>query len=767
MTTSSEAIAHAAPTRLGAITRAAAAPSPSLVFGGAIALSAFLLFTAEPMVARLAQPVFGGAPAVWATVLVFFQVMLLAGYAYAHVVATRVAPVQGALLHIAVAFVALALTLAAPRVVADLVDPAMPTTLNVLLVLAAIAGPATFVMTSTTPLVSSWYARERIVRDPEGERRDPYWLYALSNFGSLVSLLAYLFLVQPYVGLSAQRVAWTIGFGLLVALLALAAVRSLGAARLTRAGSSGSAIASMVRAPVTPIATSRRLRWILLAAIPSGLLSAVTNLVTTDLLSAPLLWVVPLILYLATFVVAFSERGRRAMPAIIAVTPAALTLLWVPLGYTGGWPIVPLLLIEYAGLAIVALALHGRLAADRPPAEQLTGFYLTMSLGGAIGGAFVGVLAPVAFRGIWEYPILIALAAMALAMTTAHDDSRRRPLAAMFGGWTRRVIPFLVVAVLVLATMQLDGAVALGAAIRWLLVGGLVLLVGGQPRVFAISTVVVLALITIVLAPPAIFRDRSFFGVTQVIRSDDGQLTMLLHGTTPHGFQRSDPAHREDPGSYYARSGPIGDLFGVLADRSPMDIRVTGLGAGGLASYARSGDEFVFYEIDPLIEQVARDPSLFTFLRDARGSVDVRVGDGRLLVAAEADASTDLLMLDAFTSDALPVHLITAEAHRDAYRILRPSGLMAIHVSNRYSDLEPPVAAAMEAAGFNVVRRVYAPTADEVEAGATVSHWLVGGRPGESDAVLAALAARGWSSPRVGEPLTDDFADLLRYLRLR
>jgi SAM-dependent methyltransferase len=759
MTTSPEAINHAAPTRFGAFTRAAAAPSPSLVFGGAIALSAFLLFTAEPMVARLAQPVFGGAPAVWATVLVFFQVMLLAGYAYAHLVATRLAPGRGAILHIAVAFSALGLTLAAPRVVSGLVDAAIPTVLNVLLVLTAIAGPATFVMTATTPLVSSWYARERIARDAGGERSDPYWLYALSNFGSLVSLLAYLFLIQPFVGLSAQREAWMIGFGLLVALLAVAAARSR--------GSVGSALMPSVRARSQPIATSRRLRWILLAAIPSGLLSAVTNLVTTDLLSAPLLWVVPLILYLATFVVAFSERGRRAMPAIIAVTPAALTLLWVPLGYTGGWPIVPLLLIEYAGLAIVALALHGRLAADRPAAEQLTGFYLTMSLGGAIGGAFVGVLAPVAFRGIWEYPILIAIAAVALAMTRPHDDSRRRPLAAMFGGWTRRVIPFLVVAVLVLATMQLGGAVALGAAVRWLLVGGLVLLVGGQPRVFAISTVVVLALITIVLPPPAIFRDRSFFGVTQVIRSDDGQLTMLLHGTTPHGFQRSDPAHREDPGSYYARSGPIGDLFGVLADRAPMEIRVTGLGAGGLASYARSDDELVFYEIDPLIEQVARDPDLFTFLRDARGTVDVRVGDGRLLVAAEADASTDLLMLDAFTSDALPVHLITAEALRDVHRILRPGGLIAIHVSNRYYDLEPPVAAAMEAAGFNVVRRVYAPTAAEAEAGATVSHWLVGGRPGESDADLAALQGRGWSAPRVGEPLTDDFADLLRYLRLR
>ncbi len=750
--------------RSGVLARVVGAPPASLVFGGTIGLSAFLLFTAEPMVARLAQPVFGGAPAVWATVLVFFQVMLLLGYAYAHLVATRLAPRPAAALHVSIAVVAALLTIAAPRTVSALVDPAIPTIPNVLLLLLAVAGPATFVMTSTTPLVSSWYARERLARDPDAERRDPYWLYALSNFGSLVSLLAYPFLIEPLIGLSAQRVAWMAGFGLLVACLAVAALRYASAAAIS---STATDVVAAVRSP--SIAGRRRLRWILLAAIPSGMLAAVTNLITTDLLSAPLLWVIPLAIYLATFVVAFSERGRRALPLIIAITPAALTLLWIPLGFAGGWPIVPLLLIEYVGLAIVATALHGRLAADRPPPEGLTGFYLTMSAGGAIGGAFVGILAPLVFPGIWEYPILIAAAAVVLAWTrpTPSAAVRRRPIASLLDGWAWRLVPYLLVAVGLIALMRVDGSPALDAAARWLMVGAFVLLLGGQARVFAASTVVLLVMVTFVLTAPAVFRDRSFFGLVQVFRLDDGTLTVLMHGTTPHGRQWSDAARRHEPGSYYARTGPMGDLFAQLGDHAPMDVRVVGLGAGSLAAYERPGDDFRFYEIDPLIARVAEDPALFTFLQDAAGTTSIRIGDGRLLVADDPDASADLVILDAFTSDAVPVHLITAEGLADVARTLRPGGIVAVHVSNRYYDLEPPVSAGLEAAGLDVVRRVYTPTAAEGADGASISHWLVAGRPGESDEHLGALAARGWSSPRVGEPLTDDFADLLRYLRVR
>ena len=254
---------------------------------------------------------------------------------------------------------------------------------------------------------------------------------------------------------------------------------------------------------------------------------------------------------------------------------------------------------------------------------------------------------------------------------------------------------------------------------------------------FAASTVVVLIMVTFVLMPPAVFRDRSFFGLVQVFRLDDGNLTVLMHGTTPHGRQWSDAARRHEPGSYYARTGPMGDVFAQLDAHAPMDVRVVGLGAGSLAAYERPGDDFRFYEIDPLIARVAEDPALFTFLQDAQGSTSIRIGDGRLLVADDPDASADLVILDAFTSDAVPVHLITAEGLADVARTLRPGGIVAVHVSNRYYDLEPPVAAGLEAAGLDVVRRIYTPTAAESEDGASTSHWLVAGRPGESDALLA------------------------------
>jgi SAM-dependent methyltransferase len=751
------------------LARLAASPPASLVFGATIGLSAFLLFTAEPMTGRIAQPAFGGAPAVWATVLVFFQLAVLLGYAYAHLVATRLTVRTGAVLHLALAAIALVLTVAAPRGAPVPIDAPIPVPLTVLLLLAVLVGPATFVMSATTPLVSSWYARERRALDSAADPRDPYWLYAVSNFGSLVSLLAYPLLIQPLIGLSAQRAGWTIGFGLLIAGLGAAALRVVSVA----AGSSTAerATAEHERAVSSPcIATGRRLRWILLAAVPSGLLAAVTNLVTTDLLSAPLLWVVPLAIYLGTFVVAFSVRGRRALPGILLVAPAALTLLWIPLGLSSGWPILPLLLVEYVGLAVVATALHGRLAEARPPAAGLTGFYLTMSAGGVLGGAFVGLLAPAVFPSIWEYPVLIAGAALALALTApppTDADRARSPLSAMVHGWVPRLLPYLVVAALLVLTMRAMGSPATDQATRWLVIGGLVLLVGGQPRVFAATTTAALVMVTLVIVPTAVFRDRSFFGVVQVLRDDAAQLTYLLHGTTSHGIQSTDPARAREPSSYFARSGPMGDLFGALADRPPMAIRVVGLGAGSLAAYARPDDALTFFEIDPLVARVAGDPSLFTYLRDAGDRATVRVGDGRLLLRGEPDASIDLVILDAFTSDALPVHLVTAEALADAARVLRPDGVLAVHVSNRYYDLEPPVAAGLEAAGLEVQRIIDTPAPDEAAAGASTSHWLVATRPGEASDVRDDLASRGWSAPRAGEPLVDDFADLLRYLRLQ
>src|SRR6185503_13345404 len=416
-----------------------------------------------------------------------------------------------------------------------------------------IIGPAAFVLTATTPLMSSWYARVRRSSDPTASAADPYWLYALSNGASLVALLAYPFVLEPAIGLSAQRGLWAAGFGLLTLVLVGASVRQVVALRGAGATSSSPA-AVMERAASAPT-RARRARWLLLATVPAGLLSAVTNFVTTDLISAPLLWVVPLAIYLGSFVVAFSALGRaRIVPLATKLAPVAATLLWVPLGSAAGWPILALLAIEYLGLAILAIAIHGRLAADRPAPEGLTDFYLTMSTGGVIGGAFVGVVAPLVFDGVWEYPLLVvgALVALALPMPGATGVAagtgrgpRRRPIRRLLARAPERLVPYALVAAPLAVLMAADRSLGFEAGIRWLLVGGLVLLVGGVRWFLTATTALVLVLATFVLPQAAIFRDRSFFGVVQVIRNDVA--TLLLHGTTVHGIQWVDPARRHDP----------------------------------------------------------------------------------------------------------------------------------------------------------------------------------------------------------------------------
>jgi len=733
----------------------------AFAFGTTIGLSAFLLFSVEPLIGRLVLPVFGGAGGVWATVLAFFQGVLLLGYLYAHLSATRLSVRTGAVLHVVLAVIAVLATATAPQRVASLRLDGVPTLVNLIAMLAVIVGPAAFVLTATTPLMSSWYARVRRATDASASEADPYWLYALSNGGSFVALLAYPFIVEQTIGLSAQRSVWFGGFLVLAVALGVAAVKYVGTVRTLRVDAAAEAVR-------TTLTRDRRLRWLLLSAVPAGLLSAVTNFVTTDLISAPLLWVVPLAVYLASFVIAFSPWGRaRVVPIAIVLAPVVLTLMWVPLGSAAGWPVVPLLLIEYLGLGILAVALHGRLAMDRPAADHLTDFYLTMSTGGVIGGAFVAVIAPLAFDGVWEYPLLLVAAAVALAIRLEGDSTAAaksgRPLRRLVRGSPARLIPFGIIAAVLVWSMATDRSLAFEAGWRWLALGALVLLVGGVRWFFAATTALVLILATFILPPASVFRDRSFFGVVEVLRSKDA--TVLMHGTTVHGIEWTDWSTHPDPGSYYSSAGPVGDIFRVLRGAHPSgaDIRVLGLGAGTLAWYSAAGDRMTFYEIDPLVAQVAADTRYFDYLAKANGAVDVRIGDGRLLLEAEQPSSLDMVVMDAFSSDAVPVHLITQEALGDALRALRPDGVLIVHVSNRYYDLAPAIAAAAQRLGVVALERVFDPNAAQRATGAGLSDFMVLTRASER---VVEFRNAGWVDPRVADrPLTDDFADLLRHLR--
>src|SRR5688572_1153042 len=425
----------------------------TLPFALPIGLSAFLLFSVQPLVGRLVLPVFGGTPAVWATVLFFFQGVLLVGYLYGHLSVTRLGP-WGPPLHLAVATLAVVALLIAPARLAEVRVESVPPVLDLIRILFVIIGLPALVLTTTTPLVSGWFeaAREREVIG------DPYWLYALSNGGSLLALIAYPLLIEPRLGLAAQRGVWAVGYALLVVLLVVAASRAIPALRAriataaTDAARARAVIAIGTAAGATAVETAapvdwrRRGRWLLLAAVPSGLLSAVTMFISTDLVSAPLLWVAPLSIYLVTFIIAFSPRGQRWIGRAVLGAPAMITLLWIPYGSAGGWPVLAVLTMELVAFGIVATALHGRLAQDRPDASRLTEFYLIISLGGALASAFVALVAPTVFPGVWELPILLVGALIGLALVAPKVPPRAHgrglDFSPFFGGARGRLLPY-------------------------------------------------------------------------------------------------------------------------------------------------------------------------------------------------------------------------------------------------------------------------------------------------------------------------------------
>jgi SAM-dependent methyltransferase len=747
-------------------------------FAAAIGVSAFLLFWIEPLIGQVILPVFGGAPAVWATTLVFFQAAVLVGYLYSHLSATRLSPRRGLFVHLVLAAFALGWLAAFPIRQSELQAAQLPAALDVLRILALGIGPPVAVLTATTPLVSAWYVAARRSSAAADARTDPYQLYALSNAASMAALIAYPLFIGPRLGLSSQLSLWAIAFLGLCAILGLVAVLTF---RWARPRESVRASDAGLRTDV--IGWRRRATWILLAAVPSGLLAAVTNYIATDLIAAPLLWVGPLALYLGSFIVAFSARGRRIVPLALALAPAAITLLWTPIGTAGGWPIVPLVGLEWMGLAVVATALHGRLANDRPPEASLTQFYLVQSIGGVAGGAFVAIVAPLLFDGIWEYPILLVAALLALAITgpsrqdravarSAAERPARQParpivdLRPFISGARQRLGPYALVAGALVLAMALERSIALPYAVRWFVVGALILLVGAPPRFLAVSTALVLTIATFVIPMAALMRDRSFFGVTEVLMSSDGGWVHLMNGTTVHGSQSTDPELSRTATSYYAPSGPLGDVFVALdAARPNAEIAIVGLGAGAIASFQQPTQTMTFYEIDPVVVGVATDPRYFTYLADRPVQPGIVLGDGRLSLRAEADSSFDLVILDAFSSDAVPAHLLTVEALLDCRRVLRHGGMLAINVSNRYFDLAPAIGAAADDIEMIVLERRYSPTLADSAVGASPSIWVLA----TADAATAnRFREAGWGdTAHAGvAPLTDDHPDVLRFLDL-
>jgi hypothetical protein len=726
------------------------------LFAVTLFTSAFLMFLMEPMVARMVLPSLGGAPAVWNTCLVFFQAMLLAGYAYAHGATAWL----GVRRHLGVHTALIALPLVALPF--NLASAAPPSGENpavwLLLALLVTIGLPFFVLSTSAAVLQKWYSAT-------GDRGadDPYFLYTASNLGSFVALIAYPAVVEPTLRLQDQARVWTAGYGLLVALtVACAATVWKRGDRSAYGGTVSSAPSDAVDGPAS-IPWSRRIRWTALAFVPSSLLLAVTSYLATDIASFPLLWIVPLSLYLVTFIVAFNQSAaplRRIAARLTPMLTTALVILVIGQVVRPLWLVLPLHLLLFV---VMALACHGDLADDRPSAARLTEFYFWIAFGGMLGGLFNALVAPLIFSSIAEYPIVLVLACVLRAPDLAPWRNRAE--------WMKDALLVAVIGGAGVAVVLAHNLFASNQRYLILAVSVPALLASRQqkhPFRFAGCVAMLLFSAELVHNPlgASLYASRTFFGVYRVRQDDGGQFRFMIHGTTLHGMQRLDPHRREEPISYYHRTGPIGQVFAdVPAARAGREVAVVGLGVGSLAAYAGPAQRFTFYEIDPVVETVARNAGLFTYLKECGTRCTVVTGDARLSLARERAQRFDLIVVDAFSSDAIPVHLLTREAMQLYLSRLGPGGAIAVHLSNRHLALAPVLARISSAEGLATLVEEEPPSTMSEELGKFPSEWMVIAR---SRAEMGKLTADPrWTTPAASSaPLwTDDFSNIVSVLR--
>ncbi|WP_375273121.1 fused MFS/spermidine synthase [Sphingomonas sp.] len=729
--------------------------APRRLYVATILLGSFLLFLVQPMIARIALPRLGGAPAVWNSAMLVYQALLLGGYAYAHLLGRLTPRAQGwvhlAVLAAAAVFLPIGLN---DRVLPAGAEPAI----WVPWLFAVSIGPLFFAVSAQAPLVQRWFA---LVRPGE----EPYALYAASNVGSFAGLVAFPLLVEPLMPVTDQRWLWSAGYVALIALVALC-VRLLPAT-----GGQDRSDQSEIdtRSSAAKPTLARWSTWIVLGLVPSGLMLATSTFISTDLLAMPLLWVLPLALYLLSFSVAFASN-RTLADAITRYAPVTMVVFGGIL--MGGFTTTALLAVFIAlmVLFVASVALHTRLYRLRPAPAHLTSFYLAMSLGGALGGVFAGLVAPVIFDWTWEYPILIlatgflmpqSYLAQQLARLWLTPRSRLIAiaiyvvvLAALFllalePIANDRASPFLLPTFVAVALL---GIVAIGARLPYMVVLASSLALFGGLQALSLS-----------IRSDA--RTRSYFGVYTI--ADAPRRRTLIHGTTVHGVQLAgNPTRERTPTTYYVPGSGVGRvmtlapaLYGPAAR-----IGVVGLGTGTLACYHHPGQRWRFYEIDPTMVRVA-EGSRFTFLARCAPDAPIVIGDARLSLERQADMTLDVLALDAFSSDAVPMHLLTLEAFDTYGRVLSPRGTLAVHISNRYLNLVPVVAAAARARGWHAAILNYTP--DVYEEDATKSAWVVMTRDA---AVFDAIRHDGgeWTDirPRPGfHAWTDDYGTILPLLR--
>ena len=709
-----------------------------------IFMGSFLLFLMQPMIARMALPRLGGASAVWNSAMLVYQALLLGGYAYAHFLG-RLSARRQAGLHIAL------LLLAALWLPLGLRGVTMPENSSPILwvpwLLLGSIGPLFFAVSAQAPLIQRWVA----IQSPGA---NPYTLYVASNLGSFGGLIAYPLLVEPLLPLASQSLVWSSAYALLL-------VAMLGCAWILPAQRND--IAQNRAETSSGPSLSLRLQWVMLAAVPSGLILATTTHLTTDIIAMPLIWVIPLGLYLLSFSFAFSDRNR-----IAEIFSRYFPLILIIAGTMSGsgrvfnlWSSVLADVILLFGTAVV---LHHRLYRIRPDVAHLTDFYLCMSIGGVVGGLFCALLAPAIFDGLYELPLLIIAAALLMPMRADTPVltlfQRTWMLIAgmglsMLAGGVFKPQPVAIIAGALVLTAFLARR-AIGYRLYFtILLAALILGLGGWGE--------------IVKPLGKSLRMRSYFGIYTIDVMRDAH--RLSHGTTIHGVQLLTPGLETYPTTYYIPMSGVGvslraapKLYGPEAR-----IGVVGLGAGTLACYAQPGQSWRFYEIDPLVAKIARDPAKFSFLSRCLPHAPIEIGDARLSLARQPSRSSDILVIDAFSSDAIPMHLLTREAIANYGRVLSPDGLLLFHISNRYINLKPVLAAAARLDGWQTAYRDYSPPEKEEVRHAGRSVWVAFSRSARTIQSLKNLSPdEGWSSmgnqPAI-TPWTDDYGSILPLLR--
>ncbi|RLA20712.1 MAG: spermidine synthase [Gammaproteobacteria bacterium] len=722
------------------------------LFAGTLFISATLMFVLQPLFGKILLPLLGGSPAVWNTCMVFYQTLLFLGYLYAHYLSTKFNQHRQIQIHTVVILISLiALPIALP-------DNAIPPTdsnptLWLMWTLFLAIGLPFFIVSTTSPLLQKWFSK---VGHHTSE--DPYYLYGASNAGSMIALLSYPFLLEPNIGLAAQQSIWNIGFGLLCVLIAICATvlwRTYQKNLTTDQPSSNE---------TKPLTLSTKFHWLALAFVPSSLLLGLTNFISTDIASVPLLWIIPLTLYLLTFILVFSKWADKIHPVMVMLQPIIL-LPFIAYAFVdpAALPYWLNLILHLIAFFLAVMVCHGELAKHRPSTQHLTSFYLIMSFAGMLGGMFNTFVAPFIFNAVYEYPIMI----VAALLLRPGLSSSKTSLQALFPG-----ILFTIGICIYLFSDKLSQSLVYSATNGLILLTGLSFAFRSRPISLALLTGVILFFTLGIqnLISNTIYQQRSFFGVFSVRESillDENQQPEkyheLFHGTTKHGAQRLASHLQTTPLTYYSQQGPMGQLFSVFDKQdSNWEVGAVGLGAGALVCYAKPSQHWSLYEIDPVVIEIAKNPDYFSYLQRCSMNSTFIVGDARLSLANEPDKKFDLLIMDAFSSDSVPTHLLTREAIELYFTKLKPNGLLAFHITNRHLILKKVISEHVTQLKISALIQEFKPQTNAPLVVAT--DWVVMAKKPESLLPLKQSRLGNWQKLPLYfdmKPWTDDFTNII------